>query len=257
MKDISFRLLNYFKYLVSAKSKYYLHSPFVYQFYVHVLEGNKFAPEIEKIRKKLYQNHTKISFTDYGNHGITNTLSISHIAQRSSISPKYGKLLFNLVDFFQPDNIIELGTNLGLGTLYMACGNRNAKIHTIEGSSVLCNIAEKNFRELGIANITLHHGSFDDLLPNIALKIKKLDLVFFDGHHKMKPTLVYFETCLKYVHDRTIFIFDDINWSKEMNKSWQLIKDNPKVTVSIDLHRMGLAFFCKQKLAREHFILYF
>jgi hypothetical protein len=49
-------------------------------------------------------------------------------------------------------------------------------------------------------------------------------------------------------------IFDDIYWNKDMEKAWQEIKNNQKVTVSIDLFYFGLIFFRKEQ-EKQHFIL--
>ena len=66
-------------------------------------------------------------------------------------------------------------------------------------------------------------------------KLKSIDLAFIDGNHQEKPTIEYFEKILKYSHEKTIFIFDDIHWSKGMEKAWKYIIQNKKVSLSIDL----------------------
>lgn len=81
-----------------------------------------------------------------------------------------------------------------------------------------------------------------------------LDLVFVDGFHAMEPTLDHFEQCLTKSHNDTVFVFDDIHWSRGMEQAWEAVKSHDKVSVTIDLYNMGLAFLRKEQ-AEEHFTL--
>ena len=98
-------------------------------------------------------------------------------------------------------------------------------------------------------------GSFDEELPKI-LASNTPDFVFFDGNHRKDPTLRYFNWCLDKATDDSIFIFDDIHWSDDMESAWDDIKSHKRVTVTIDLFEMGIVFF-KKKQAKQHFIVRF
>lgn len=63
----------------------------------------------------------------------------------------------------------------------------------------------------------------------------QLDWVFFDGNHKKEPTIRYFHQCLEKASEKALFIFDDINWSAEMQEAWDEIKQHAKVYITIDL----------------------
>ena len=69
-------------YLLRAKTKYYLHSPFVYQFYLNVLEGeeDEQLSSILLLRRKLKDNHTLLRFEDFGT-GTSLQRSISDIEE--------------------------------------------------------------------------------------------------------------------------------------------------------------------------------
>ena len=82
------------------------------------------------------------------------------------------------------------------------------------------------------------------------------DFVFFDGNHNLKPTLDYFEQCLNKVHEKSVFVFDDIHWSKNMEMAWNTIKTHPQITISIDLFEMGLVFFNKEHKKQDLVLLY-
>ena len=82
----------------------------------------------------------------------------------------------------------------------------------------------------------------------------EFDLIFIDGNHQKEATLSCFENLLPKAHNDTIFIFDDINWSKDMTEAWEAIKKHPKVTVSIDTFFWGFVFL-RTEQAKEHFTI--
>jgi predicted O-methyltransferase YrrM len=152
--------------------------------------------------------------------------------------------------------MIELGTSLGISATYQSAANPNGKLFTLEGSENIADIAEKNFNTLGFKNIFLQRGEFSLSLPKVLNENKKIDYVFFDGNHRQQATLDYFNLCLNHTNEKTFFVFDDINWSNEMQNAWKIICNHPSVTVSIDLFMMGIIFFDKS-LSKQHFKLRF
>ena len=92
-----------------------------------------------------------------------------------------------------------------------------------------------------------------DFSKSIAeLKEDRYDLVFFDGHHNKEATITYFETLLPKAHNDSVFVFDDIYWSKEMTEAWTYIKNHHSVTVTVDTFHLGFVFFRREQ-AKEHF----
>lgn len=124
---------------------------------------------------------------------------------------------------------------MGITTAYLAGASKASNIFTLEGSKNTAAIAQENFAKLGLQNINLIHGSFDDRLPGLLLEIQKADLAFVDGNHRKIPTLQYFQQFLQKSTDQSIFIFDDIHWSSGMEEAWKEIQDYPSVTLTIDL----------------------
>ena len=61
-----------------------------------------------------------------------------------------------------------------------------------------------------------------------------------------KNLIQYFDLILKHSHNDTIFIFDDIYWSKGMENAWNHIKHHEKSTVTIDLFFVGIVFIKKR-----------
>ncbi len=216
--------------------------------------------DIDYVRSQLLQNQHYIDVKDYGagskNDNASNRRQIAEIANNAAAPEKVGQLLFRLVTYFQPKTLLELGTSLGIGTLYHALALPKSKVYTIEGCPNTAQIARQTFDLMELPNIYSKVGTFEEKLPTTLAEIGHLDYIFFDGNHRKEPTLQYFKRCLPYIHKDTIMVFDDINWSTEMQEAWTDIKAHPKVTLTIDLFRLGIVFF-REEQAKEHFQLYF
>jgi len=254
--NVLFRTGKFANYLLNAKTKYYLHSPFVYQFYLNVLEGGD-KPEFNQItslRNELKRNKSQIPITDFGT-GSSSSKSISEIESKVCIKHKYGKLLYHLVKYFNSQYILEIGTSIGISSSYLALANPATKIISLEGSPAIAEIAKQNHLKLKIENVEVMIGNFNDTLSLALEKFPKLDLIFFDGNHTKQATLKYFELCLQKASENSVFVFDDICWNEEMWEAWNAIKKNPNVTLTLDLYQFGICFFRKEKLAKEDFVL--
>lgn len=251
------RLKEFLKYQQNAKSKYYLHSPFVYQFYLHILEGvpDTEIQNINKLRNKLLHTYDKIVIEDLGTLPGIKERKISSLASKASIPERYGIVLYRLVKHFKPAVILELGTCLGLGTTYLAAGAPISAVTTLEGSRTLAEYAVNNFAELKLNNIQSIQGNFDDTIGAVLDDLAQIDLAFVDGNHRYEPTMRYFHMLMEKANENTILIFDDIYWSTEMTRAWQEIKKDPRITLTIDIYRFGIAFMQHDKLAKEDFIL--
>ena len=238
-----------------------MHSPFVFDFINKILEDkrNYYAfTSVESLRKLLKQDNRKLKINDLGAGSLKikgNQRSVESIANTSLSSPLSCKILFKIVNHFKPTTILELGTSLGISTLYQHFAAINAKLITLEGSEEIASQALKNFERLEVNSIELIKGNFDETLPIALKKLEQLDYVFLDGNHRKAPTLSYFEQCLAYAHEKSVFVVDDIHWSKEMSEAWEEIKEHSKVTLTIDLFFFGLVFFRKENKVKEHFKL--
>ena len=257
MIDTIHRLKEFLSYQQRAQTKYYIHSPFVYQFYLNVLEGST-SYELQKIKAlhdHLFQTYDKISINDMGAIPGNKEKTVSKLASGASMPEKYGKVLFNLLQYFAPGTVIELGTCLGISTAYMASAGTNAHIITIEGSKSLSDLAVKNWASLKFNNIEAVTGNFDDKLPEVLSRIETVGLAFIDGNHRYEPTLRYFNMLMGKANENTILVFDDIYWSREMTEAWTVIKKDPRITLTIDIYRLGIVFMRRDKLAKEDFVL--
>jgi predicted O-methyltransferase YrrM len=251
-----FRLKKFIGYQWKAKSKYYLHSPFVYQFYLNILEGkdNEDINVLAKLRRRLKDSGAKLAVTDLGT-GQKKESKVRDLERVTAVPHKYGKILYRVSAHFNPQTVLEFGTSIGISTAYLARGNRNAKIISMEGSAALAEAARKNLESVQASNVEIRTGNFDSILPAIIDVLPSLDMVYFDGNHQKAATLKYFELCLAKANEHSIFIFDDIYWSREMTEAWEEIKKHSRVRLTLDIYRFGICFFMKEKLAKEDFVL--
>ncbi len=247
--------LHYAGYYLTSHNAHHIHSPFVYQLYTRVIspdKNQKHFKEIEQIRKQFLNNHNKIPTINSTNSATEK--SIADIAKNSLKSPRYARLIYRLATYFNPSVCVELGTSLGISTLYLASAIKG-KVITLEGNDAVLQLARQEFDKSSYGSrIETVQGMFDETLPGVLAGISKTDFVFFDGNHQYEPTLKYFNMCLDKVHSKSVFVFDDINWSEGMKRAWNEIKNHPKVTVTIDLFMMGLVFF-DPDLSKQDFVL--
>lgn len=137
--------------------------------------------------------------------------------------------------------------------MYMRAGAPDAKLVTIEGCPQTARMAYEGFHKYK-TEADVRIGDFAPVLPEVLEELTTVDLVYIDGNHRKQPTLDYFNAIRKYAHNETVFIFDDIHWSVEMEEAWKTICADPEVHVSIDVFHFGLVFFRSQQV-KEHFVL--
>ncbi len=153
-------------------------------------------------------------------------------------TPRYCNLLKNLVEFFRAKKVLELGTSLGITTLYLASAEHNPHITTVEGAETIAKIAKENFSSFGF-DIKLIVNDFDSFWKQ---NTEIYDIVFIDGNHTFDATVRYFDFAKK-LNNNIIIVFDDIRWSRQMYQVWQQIEKKSDKGIFIDLFKMGIAIF--------------
>lgn len=236
-----------------------IHSPFVFEFVTMVMNGQKDTAvyrEIEGLRSQLLADNTEIIVEDFGAGSRvigSKTRAVKKIASTSLKPKKYSQLLHRVVKHYQPANILEIGTSLGITTSYLAKASPAASVITMEGAPAIAAIARRNFDTLGISNIRQVTGNFDETLAPTLDQMGHVDLAFIDGNHRYEPTTRYFEQVLARSGNDTIIILDDIYWSEEMENAWNRVKDHPSVRLTIDLFAIGIVVLRKEILHKQHF----
>ena len=249
----------YIKYRLKSFSLHGVHSPFIFDFNNTVLNDKTpfYAFQyIESLRSRMLLNNSTFNKKDWGTGNRNGLVRVSQIANRDLLPSRYGQVLFKMVNYYRPEKILEMGTSLGITTLYLSTPNQNARVITLEGCPETMRLAQEHFDKLNAKNITPIVGEFSSTLPDALSKLGKLDFLYLDGNHSYKPTLDYFEKCLPYCHEDSILVFDDIHLNKGMEQAWDEIRNHQKVTIGIDLFKLGIVFF-KSGMPNQQFTLKF
>lgn len=254
------QIKSYIKFLFHAKNEHGVHSPFVFDLITKCFYDKTKYPEYEVLknyRNSLLANKNTIEVTDFGAGSRvfkSNTREISAIAKNAGISTKNAELLFRIVKYFQPETILEIGTSLGLATSALSLEHKNSKIITLEGCPNTLQVAKFQCSNSKFQNIEFVNTEFSSYLKNCQLSTINYQFIYFDGNHSKKATLDYFELLLSTITNESVWIFDDIHWSADMEEAWEIIKNHPKVKVTIDTFQWGIVFF-RAEQEKEHFII--
>lgn len=255
-----FQFKAYLKFLWHSKNEHAVHSPFVFSLITKCFYDKKSKPEyaiLQQYRNALLENKNSIEVTDFGVGSKvfkSNKRKIAQIAKTAGISAKRAQLLFRISNYSQPENILELGTSLGLATSALALGNKNAQIITLEGCPNTASQCQLQLQKFNFNNINPVVTEFSEYLTSHNSQLTTHNLIYFDGNHSKESTLTYFDLLLPTITNDSVWIFDDIHWSAEMEEVWEAIKKHPKVSVTIDTFQWGLVFFRREQ-PKEHFII--
>ena len=250
-------ICEYIKYIAKAKGRHHIHSPFVFDlvdicFNLKVATNDK--KTLDNYLSALYSDKKTYIFDTYGagSKSKKTHTTIKSLAQKASTKGKYWELLYRISKHYKSKNILELGTNFGLGTLAFKLGNPFSFIKSIEGSNTLIEINRNNFNNFKLNNIDFIQSTFEEFFKQ--RNDLTYDLVFIDGDHIGKNLLTNLDKTLQNCHNETLIIIDDIRWSIDMLAAWEQIIADKRFHLTIDLFKLGIILLKTDK-EKEHFIL--
>ena len=258
-----FQAGDFLRFFRNSVTKYQLHSPFVFELVCAVLEDKRWFyafRDVEGVRKKMLDSDLTVKVglfvegPDQGARIASKHQSVSSLARQCRITASVGQMLFRLTNHLKPQRILELGTSLGIGTMYLASAAREAQLLSLEPSYDLANIARVNLEILGLnKNVK---GLEGDLERNQIIALKELvkpDFIFFNGHHAQEAILRYFESSLPFAHLKTVFVFQQTHRTKASVEAWTKIKAHGSVTLTLDFFELSLAFIDPDFREKQHF----
>ena len=240
-------IIRYVRHFLTAFSSrgFGIHSPFVFSLVEDLLPDvhsyYAYSP-VERIRRNLLHDTSTIYVEDYGT-GRSGQRRICDIARNSLKRRRDAQLLFRIAARTRPDNIVELGTSLGITTLYFAQSDTRRTVYTLEGSPEIARVAQSIFDRWRQKQIRLIVGRIEETLPQVLAQLDGIGLLFMDANHTGEATLDYFNTCLPKITDHSIVIIDDIHSNASMEDTWRQITRHERVRTCIDLFTMGILFF--------------
>jgi predicted O-methyltransferase YrrM len=214
-------------------------------------EETVWAAKIEARREALLTSGETINTTDYSDvtadkefetEGIFfRATPVAEVLDRVASSPVTSRLLFALTRQFKPTRCLELGTFLGLSGAYIAAAmqlNGGGELVTVEGAPEVAQIARETFAAVGLDNVEVVTGLFDDVLDAV-LAGRTYEMVFIDGHHDREATLRYDRRIAP--HFSGLAVYDDIYWSAGMTEAWQQVRCDRRFRVAVSRGQLGLA----------------
>ena len=234
-----------------------VHSPFFFDFYRKVVskKNKSDLPVLENLRYDLESSEIALNMNDLGSGsrgGKPPRRTIREIA-RGGLTPfPVAMFYLDLLYLVKAQCVVELGTSLGLTTLYLA-QKKDATIYTFEGCHDIANTAITNFEWANKKNIELIEGNIDSTLHKFLQFPHKIDFALIDANHYYGPTMLYYRELTKRLHAKSILVIDDIHRSPEMDKAWREISSDVLVYASVDLHSCGVLFF-DPAMNKQHYI---
>lgn len=199
---------------------------------------------IERQRRSLFERDEPLVDGTLGEGGIYDTGVTVKQAVAVSKRAKPALMLYSLVRCLRPNRVIELGTNVGISSAFLAtalkANNGHGKIATLESSPYRQRIAKELHTRLGLDNVTYIQGLFADTLSDSLDILGEVDLAFIDGHHQYAPTLNYFQKILEFSSPGAVFVFDDIRWSGGMKRAWSELRADTRLGLVVDLYSVGI-----------------
>jgi len=233
------RIFKYIQHLFHFRKRkgHGIHSPYQFEFINRVLfnsDGREVPPAILKEHRRMKRDKTLLPCG-----------SVRAFVLNSSVSEKYASLLYRISQWFHPDMILELGTGLGISTIYLSAGSPETPLHSIEGNMERAAYAAQVLCRCCPGPVSIHWGDMDLKLEDILPLLPPRFLAFVDGNHQYEPTIAYVRLLVDRAGDEAVIVMDDIYWSKGMFRAWTELISWPEVRVSINLFHTGILLLRK------------
>jgi len=126
-----------------------------------------------------------------------------------SIGPIKGKIISDVIQEYEPKNILEIGTLHGYSSILMGSllpDDDTGKVTTIEIDKRNVNIARKNIEDAALANkVNVLSGSALEIVPKLR---ESFDMVFLDG--TKEEYLKYLKLVEKNLKKNAVVVADNV-----------------------------------------------
>lgn len=229
------QIISYLRFIINSKNHHGIHSPFIFNL---VTKG--FYQRVSSQNLSLYFDYKKELKHEIKTY------------RHNEISRKKATFIATLIQYLPLEHILEIGTSYGTNTAAISCAKKNLNITTLEQSEKIGAIANKMFEKFNLKNTKLLIGDYHTTINNIVNK--KFDLIYLSKRHNELITLELFTSCLPFINNNSVIMFENIHRSNKMERVWDQVKSHSKVTVTIDTFQWGLVFFRKEQ-QKEHFTI--
>ena len=217
---------SWLKYLWRRKNEYNIHSPFVFDFVTKVLNDRGSNQDYETILHigRLLDKKKHIGY-----------------AKR-----KRSRLLYRVIRHYEPDSVVSFGSITALNATALALGCMQTTVYLEQSEDFL-----ETLNAMGVINVNLiQPDEFD------STRFRRLNtgFVFFGRDSFEDDTWDYLADCMNYKTAESVFIFEGIHSSSDIEDAWEEIKANEDVSVTFDLYGIGMVFF-REGIEKQDFVL--
>jgi predicted O-methyltransferase YrrM len=213
-----------------------VHSPFIYRLITHVIReraGYYRLDEIESLRKTLCLNKGLIRYPN----------------------SRTGALLFRLVVYFRSKHILQVGTSLGFSSLFLSSHRSELCCFALEPLAETAAVTQKICEHAGLTTVTVRAGHYANTLPGILHTMGTVDLLYLNGRYEQAERVQQiFTLCLPFLEDTAIIICEGLRQTS-MRRFWKELRDHPKITATLDLFSLGIAFI-SPKLHKKNYVVH-
>lgn len=160
---------------------------------------------------------------------------------------EYAELLFRLVNRFNSREILEIGSGLGVNTLYLNTHSKQAIVTCVEIKD------EKTKKAQLLLADKLENIIFTNVLTTLE---SSFNTIIWDLETFPNPKNLVIETIEKAIKPDGFIVLNYINKRKENKEVWKKILQLENLTMSFDLGTVGIGFF-KPSLPKLNYDIYF
>ena len=217
---------SYLRYLLQRKSRYKIHSPFVYEFMTKVVNDSGSNRDYDTLLR------------------ISRLLDGKNYPNRRR--RKQARMLYRLVRYLEPETVLTFGRLSALNTSALALGNLQTKVYLEESADFL-----ETLNAMGVVNVSHIRRDGD-----VEVQFERLNtgFVYYSLDDFGDDTWNNLEDGFGEVDEDSVLIFEGIHHSRHTEAAWEAIKASEGVTVTMDLYCFGLVFF-REGIEKQDFVL--
>ena len=217
---------SYLRYLLQRKSKFSIHSPFVYEFMTKVVNDSGSNRDYDT----LWRISRLLDGKNYPNRR----------------RRKQGRLLYRMVRYFEPETVLTFGKLSALDTSALALGNLQTKVYLEQSSDFL-----DTLNSMGVVNVNLirHDSNEEEQYERL-----NTGFVYYSLDDFGEDSWNNLEDGFAEVDEDLVLVFEGIHHSRHTEAAWEAIKASEGVSISMDLYCVGLVFF-RDGIEKQDFVL--
>ena len=231
-----FKLISYLNFIYHSKNEHGVHSPFVFNLVTKCLydKTKKSSYDVIRLKRNALLKNKNATIED-------------------TILPlKDAKALFRIVNYFQPTSILSLDAPLSLANTILNSNCNSIKVTFLEN---ILTDAQPSFTEKrsSQSDNEIDFQNLNDLKSDL-LQHKLFDFIYIDLKQIQNDIVRYFELLLPTAHNNSVWIFANSNQNTETAAAWKIIKNHPKITVTVATFTLNFVFF-RTEQQKEHFVI--